>query len=150
MAGDWGPCACGGVKIKRAQMCRECRNKTFAARAHIPDGDARKRFCACGAVMWRTSTQCAACRLRAGYHTTKRSRTVVAPRTPAQWDFQLFLMQQRHRLRQSFTRAVERVYARKEAIEIASVSAIVQKREQLIVTTRGRCGHMGGKGGGAE
>ncbi len=120
-------------------------------------GDSRKRTCGCGAVIWRTSKQCMACRKARGYmpeRYTKANGAEVRPLTPLIEDFQLFLMQQRNRLRQSFDRAINRVRADREESDailrfsrLAGVTVARQtKGETLTVEARGNAtGHAMGK-----
>lgn len=75
---------------------------------------------------------------------------VQANPTPEQTDFQLFLMQQRHRMRQGVRRMEQRIYARKAEMEMPQITPIIFKREALTVTIRGGRHHGGGKCGGHE
>ncbi len=120
-------------------------------------GDSRKRTCGCGAVIWRTSRQCMECRKSRGYmpeRYTKANGAQVRPLTPMIEDFQLFLMQQRNRLRQSFDRAVTRVRKdREDTDNIAKISRMAgttlarsTRGEVLTVEMRGNAsGHAMGK-----
>ena len=120
-------------------------------------GDSRKRTCECGVVIWRTAKQCMACRKSRGYmpeRYTKANGAQVRPLTPMIEDFQLFLMQQRHRLRQSFDRAITRVRKdREDTDNIAKISRVAgttlarsTRGEVLEVEMRGNAsGHAMGK-----
>ena len=120
-------------------------------------GDSRKHACGCGTVIWRTSKQCMACRKHAGYMPVayvRKTGITVRHATPDSEDFQLFLMQQRHRLRQSFDRAVQRVRNdREDTDNIAKMSRMAgttlarsTRGEVLTVEMRGNAsGHAMGK-----
>ena len=119
--------------------------------------DSRKRTCGCGAVIWRTSKQCMVCRKQRGYmpeRYVKANGAQVRPLTPMIEDFQLFLMQQRNRLRQSFDRAVTRVRKdREDTDNIAKISRLggttlarSTRAEELVVDIRGNAsGHAMGR-----
>ena len=120
-------------------------------------GDSRKHTCGCGVVIWRTSKQCMACRKQRGYmpeRYVKANGAQVRPLTPMIEDFQLFLMQQRNRLRQSFDRAVQRVQNdREDTDNIAKMSRMAgttlarsTRGEVLTVEMRGNAsGHAMGR-----
>ncbi len=126
-------------------------------KTRTPENDSRKRKCGCGTTIWRTSKQCMACRKSRGYmpkRYTKANGAQVRPLTPMIEDFQLFLMQQRNRLRQSFDRAINRVRADREESDailrfsrLAGVTTARQTRgETLTVEARGNAtGHAMGK-----
>ena len=126
-------------------------------RTRTPENDSRKRKCGCGTVIWRTSTQCMACRKSRGYmpeRYVKANGAQVRPLTPMIEDFQLFLMQQRNRLRQSFDRAVQRVRNdREDTDNIAKMSRMAgttlarsTRGEVLTVEMRGNAsGHAMGR-----
>lgn len=147
---------CGGLIYRSSRQCRACRNTE--RRSHMLTGQSQwQNRCRCGQLKAKSSDCCAVCRrgvpMAASYVRKDGLRVQTNPSEHLR-EFQVFLMNQRCRIRQAGERAVERVYrARKESDDIAQISrqagttlARTLRGEVLTVEMRGNAsGHATGR-----